>query len=630
VNHTWNTINEALDDAQNGDIIKVYNGTYPENLDVDVSVELVGQMTDLFGNDPNGAIIVGMSGMDVVRITTNGVRISKLSMQGGGSNYAGIRIESNLNFVSENTVLINGYGIICSGNNDISENIIVGNFYDGVFLDFFESGTFVGNNITGNGGNGVKLRSSDRNIISDNEIMYNQDHGISLEESSNNIISQNRIFLNGDSGIELYHSSNHNEVYDNPIISHNGENGVKLWWGSQDNSFTGNNIMNNTHDGIYIDHSNSIIEANIHVENNIILNNEGHGVYILHSRGDTISGNNITSNGNDGIYLDCSNYTIISGNIIMNNDEGIYQSSSKGNKISSNTIKNNTRGIYLSSSTGNKISWNTISMNDLGIYLHSQSDGNTISKNYICNNTAYGVKFYYSKENIIDHNSITDNNNTGVFIEIHSNDNKIYHNNFINNTNQAHDECDNTWDDGYPSGGNYWSDFDETSEGAYDNNSDDIVDTPYNISGGNNQDRYPLIFLVNIENSPPSKPAKPSGEASGKYGSEYIYESSTTDADEDQVYYLWDWGDGTYSDWLGPYNPEQTASASHNWSKRGSYSIKVKARDTNQAESEWSDPLPITMPKNKAINLFLLFLERLIERFPILERVLQLIYVYLG
>ena len=115
------------------------------------------------------------------------------------------------------------------------------------------------------------------------------------------------------------------------------------------------------------------------------------------------------------------------------------------------------------------------------------------------------------------------NNNTGVFIEIHSNDNKIYHNNFINNTNQAHDECDNAWDDGYPSGGNYWSDFDETIEGAYDNNSDDIVDTPYNSSGGNNQDRYPLIFLVNIENSPPSKPAKPSGEASGKYGSEYIY-----------------------------------------------------------------------------------------------------------
>jgi len=43
-------------------------------------------------------------------------------------------------------------------------------------------------------------------------------------------------------------------------------------------------------------------------------------------------------------------------------------------------------------------------------------------------------------------------------------------------------------------------------------------------------------------------------------------------------------------------------------------------------ESPWSDPLAISMPKNKAINPFLLFLERLIERFPILEQILQPIY----
>jgi len=62
---------------------------------------------------------------------------------------------------------------------------------------------------------------------------------------------------------------------------------------------------------------------------------------------------------------------------------------------------------------------------------------------------------------------------------------------------------------------------------------------------------------------------------------------------------------------------------------KGDYEIHVKAKDEYDAESEWSDPLSISMPKNKAINPFLLFLERLIERFPILEQILQPIYVYL-
>ena len=102
-------------------------------------------------------------------------------------------------------------------------------------------------------------------------------------------------------------------------------------------------------------------------------------------------------------------------------------------------------------------------------------------------------------------------------------------------------------------------------------------------------------------NNPPNKPSKPSGPTSGKAGTSYTYSTSTTDPDGDQVYYWFDWGDGTNSGWLGPYNSGQTVSASHTWSERGSYEIKVKAKDTNGAESEWSDPLPITMPKNKGL-----------------------------
>ncbi|RLF30793.1 MAG: hypothetical protein DRJ99_01480 [Thermoplasmata archaeon] len=108
-----------------------------------------------------------------------------------------------------------------------------------------------------------------------------------------------------------------------------------------------------------------------------------------------------------------------------------------------------------------------------------------------------------------------------------------------------------------------------------------------------------IVECPKKENKPPNKPNKPSGPTSGKAGTSYTYSTSTTDPDEDQVYYWFDWGDRTNSGWLGPYNSGQTVGASHTWSEKGSYDIKVKAKDTNDAESDWSDPLPITMPKNK-------------------------------
>jgi len=120
------------------------------------------------------------------------------------------------------------------------------------------------------------------------------------------------------------------------------------------------------------------------------------------------------------------------------------------------------------------------------------------------------------------------------------------------------------------------------------------------------------------QNSPPNKPNKPTGPASGKPGTVYTYSTSTTDPNGDQVYYLWDWGDGSQSNWLGPYNSGVTVSTTHTWGK-GSYSIKVKAKDSKGAESNWSDPFTITMPKNSAFNPFYSFLQimkQFFDQFP--------------
>lgn len=116
----------------------------------------------------------------------------------------------------------------------------------------------------------------------------------------------------------------------------------------------------------------------------------------------------------------------------------------------------------------------------------------------------------------------------------------------------------------------------------------------------------------------PNRPEKPSGHISGTAGVEYTYITYTTDPNDDQIYYNWNWGDGNLSDWIGPYNSGGEISVLHSWGE-GSYSISVKARDVYGEESPWSEPLPISMPKNKQSNRPLFF--QFFQRFPILEKI---------
>ena len=98
-------------------------------------------------------------------------------------------------------------------------------------------------------------------------------------------------------------------------------------------------------------------------------------------------------------------------------------------------------------------------------------------------------------------------------------------------------------------------------------------------------------------NNAPDKPAAPSGPSSGKTGEECSYTAVTTDIEGDKIYYMFDWGDGSTSDWLGPYDSGQPVNVSHSWEKRGTYGVKVKAKDTGGAESDWSDPSYVRMPR---------------------------------
>jgi parallel beta-helix repeat protein len=130
---------------------------------------------------------------------------------------------------------------------------------------------------------------------------------------------------------------------------------------------------------------------------------------------------------------------------------------------------------------------------DSGIYLNGVK-GIMIQSNNIADNHC-GILLWRSANNSVLENNIT-NNDLGARLYESSNS-TICHNNFVSNTAQVSSEnSQNTWDNGYPSGGNYWSDYNGTdvSSGVYQNEtgSDGIGDQPYILDEAN-ADSYPLL-----------------------------------------------------------------------------------------------------------------------------------------
>jgi parallel beta-helix repeat protein len=128
-----------------------------------------------------------------------------------------------------------------------------------------------------------------------------------------------------------------------------------------------------------------------------------------------------------------------------------------------------------------------ISNTDFGILLYENYHHTTIVDNTITNSSNAGVYFDNGTDALVVGNTLS-NNYHGIDL-FQSNESRIYHNSFINNTLQVvlFSSFNTTWDDGYPSGGNYWSNYT-----GIDENHDGIGDTPH-IIDPSNQDPYPLM-----------------------------------------------------------------------------------------------------------------------------------------
>jgi parallel beta-helix repeat protein len=132
----------------------------------------------------------------------------------------------------------------------------------------------------------------------------------------------------------------------------------------------------------------------------------------------------------------------------------------------------------------------------------------TISNSQLSNNNNAGISIAGPCTTTITLNTLA-GNNVGIRIE-NSSGNTIHHNNFMGNGSNTslNNAPGNTWDDGYPSGGNYWSDYAGqdmySGPGQDQSGSDGLGDMPYVIDS-DNQDRYPLMHPVG-DNTPPPVP----------------------------------------------------------------------------------------------------------------------------
>jgi parallel beta-helix repeat protein len=352
--------------------------------------------------------------------------------------------------INSNWVNMTGFTVMKSKN---------GSEYSGIKLYHVQNCTVYDNNAANNS-IGILLDYSSRNNIIGNNASSNRLYGIVLKYSNTNHINNNNASSNKWAGIRLYFSIGNNIIKNTMIW-----NGIFI--------FDGNLEHWNTHN---IDTSNTVNGKPVYYWKNrtsdIIPGGAGQ-VILANCTNIEIKNQNIT-NISVGVSLGFSTMNNITNNHFSYNSYGIYLWYSTWVNVFNNTACNNLWGFMIDLSSNNKFSENIGSNNSVGLYFKS-SDNNIISNNNIFKN-ANGISFYSSLDNL------------------------IYHNYFNNNSIHAYDDdpfsTRNQWDKGYPSGGNYWSDYigEDYYKGPNQDipGSDGIGDTPYGIAT-NSWDYYPLM-----------------------------------------------------------------------------------------------------------------------------------------
>jgi len=382
-------------------------------------------------------------------------------------------------------------------------NLEIRGFYYGVYASWCSDINISHNRIADNT-RGLYFKNFSQSTITDNDLANNT-YGIYLGDSSNNTLAQNSVVTCGDDGIYLDNSS-YNVVVGNNV-SANVDWGITLNR-SSNNNLTQNNAADNNY-GIFLT---STSDSNTVVGNNASGNNDG--IILGGSSRNLLSGNILTQN-HYGLMLKPAANNTLTGNIMNDNvnNFGVQGSSLSDflNSVDTSNLADGKPVYYLVDQTDIAIESPTqvgylvlvncsnITVADVslksnlhGILLAFTNDSRITATNVTSNE--YGMMLYFSSNNTITENDIGGNSyGMGVYS---SSGNVIYHNNLVNNGNQIVTFGSvNIWDNGYPSGGNYWDSYKGTDfrMGLYQNETggDGIGDAAYTMDL-NSSDRYPL------------------------------------------------------------------------------------------------------------------------------------------
>jgi len=372
-----------------------------------------------------------------------------------GTYYENVIVNKTVSIIGESkaTTLINGNktaeAVIITANNTLLSGFTIQSgapFIVAVRLENVSHTTITNNTIT-NSFSGLAVAFSDSNLIAGNNITKNTFRD-ALVNSSNNVLRDNTM-----EGLYISKSIN-NTLVGNTI-------GSFMLSYSPDTTLRNNSF---SVFGVYGDKLSDFVQA---IDSSNTVNGKPIYYWVNHENAE------VPSDAGYVALINCANVTVRGLNF-ENNFQSILMFSTNNSRILNNNVTNINEGIWIFSSSNNIIYGNNIT--------------------YSCIQLLNGCS-----NNNIHNNNIT---TSGILLSQSSNNN-IFHNNFINALVNSY-KSTNTWEGGYPSGGNYWSIYDGTDlfSGSYQNvtGSDGIGDTSYVIDE-NNVDNYPLMGPFNSFNT---------------------------------------------------------------------------------------------------------------------------------
>lgn len=348
--YPYRQIQDAIDSANNGDTIIVYEGIYYEQPIIHKSVKIKGidkNNTIIDANEKPHHVIISTA----PNVELSGFTVRNSSLEG---NSGGINVYSYNNTIKDNIFTDNGFGIGMypnGENNKFIENIIEYNRYVGIFID---------------------EPKTKNNVVKGNIIKNNSMYGLYLVNASVEI--SDNMFINN--GINIFSDG----ISFTPIVMNNMINNKELFFIKNlknikipsevgqiilmncSDILINNKIIYNTEIGIsLIDSSNITVEDCIFQQNKM-------SIFCKNSENIKINNCLIENNSWSGIYLQNSDYNNIKKNEITNNDDGIIIYQSNESDITYNDITNNQVGIFICSDSHNNISSNFYYGNDIDIY----------------------------------------------------------------------------------------------------------------------------------------------------------------------------------------------------------------------------------------------------------------------